>query len=130
MLSALSELGYTVVYKVLNARDFGVPQNRDRIVIVGNKNGITFDYERLKMNRVEDMKPFLDTDGDFEILPPESYTILESKLIKRQTKSGLIFCGYRNKKIEKLESGQEQSTFQECINSLIEYTHQREFILH
>ena len=29
MLSALSELGYTVTYKVLNARDFGVPQNRE-----------------------------------------------------------------------------------------------------
>ena len=31
----LEELGYNVFYKVLNARDFGVPQNRERIYIVG-----------------------------------------------------------------------------------------------
>ena len=31
----LDELGYNVFYKVLNAKDFGVPQNRERIYIVG-----------------------------------------------------------------------------------------------
>lgn len=99
MLSALSELGYTVVYKVLNARDFGVPQNRDRIVIVGSYEGVAFDFTKLKTNTVESMKPFLDKQGDFEILPPNSYTLLDASLVKKQPKSGLMFCGYRNKKI-------------------------------
>ncbi len=38
-------LGYNVFYKVLNSKDFGVPQNRERIYIVGflNKN-ITFNF--------------------------------------------------------------------------------------
>ena len=99
MLSVLSELGYTVVYKVLNARNFGVPQNRERIIIVGNIDGRIFDFTKLKMNTVETMKPFLDKAADFEILPRDSYTILEDSLIKKQMKSGLIFCGYRNKKI-------------------------------
>lgn len=99
MLSALSELGYTVVYAVLNAKDFGVPQNRERIIIVGNKDGKVFDFSKLKTNTVESMKPFLDKTGEFEILPHDSYTILDSSLIKKQPKSGLIFCGYRNKKI-------------------------------
>lgn len=45
------------------------------------------------------MKPFLDKTGEFEILPTGSYTILEQSLIKKQPKSGLIFCGYRNKRI-------------------------------
>lgn len=99
MLSALSELGYTVVYKVLNARDFGVPQNRDRIVIVGNREGIAFNFAKLKTNTIESMRPFLDKEGDFEILPPDSYTLLDTSLVKRQPKSGLMFCGYRNKKI-------------------------------
>jgi DNA (cytosine-5)-methyltransferase 1 len=31
----LDELGYNVFYQVLNAKDFGVPQNRERIYIVG-----------------------------------------------------------------------------------------------
>ncbi|WP_250325684.1 DNA cytosine methyltransferase [Campylobacter sp. 2018MI13] len=38
------DLGYKVFYKVLNARDFGVPQNRERIMIVGFLNNIT-DFE-------------------------------------------------------------------------------------
>jgi DNA (cytosine-5-)-methyltransferase len=99
MLSVLSELGYTVVYKVLNARNFGVPQNRERIIIVGNLNGRAFDFTKLKMNTIETMKPFLDKAADFEILPKESYTILDDSQIKKQLKSGLMFCGYRNKKI-------------------------------
>ena len=34
------DLGYlSTVYKVLNARNFGVPQNRERIIIVGFKEG-------------------------------------------------------------------------------------------
>lgn len=99
MLSALSELGYTVGFKVLNARNFGVPQNRERVIIVGNREGRAFDFSKLQINRVESMKPFLDISGDFEVLPSDSYTLLDKASIKKQIKSGLIFCGYRNKKI-------------------------------
>lgn len=35
----LKELGYTISYQVLNAKNFGVPQDRKRIYIVGNRNG-------------------------------------------------------------------------------------------
>lgn len=46
ILSVFEELGYTVQYQILNAAYFDVPQKRERIVIVGIKNGvdITFDY--------------------------------------------------------------------------------------
>lgn len=36
----LSEAGYSVHFKVLNARDFGLPQNRQRIFIVGLRNEV------------------------------------------------------------------------------------------
>ena len=35
------ELGYTVSSKVLWASDYGVPQNRNRFFLIGNKNGIS-----------------------------------------------------------------------------------------
>lgn len=39
------KLNYKIFYKVLNAKDFGVPQNRERIIIVGFKNkSIEFDF--------------------------------------------------------------------------------------
>lgn len=98
MLHSLHELGYTVSYKVLNARDFGVPQNRERIIIVGNLEGATFDFNKLKETPVASMLPFLDKTGDFEVLSADEYTLIADEYIKTQ-KSGLIFRGYRNKKI-------------------------------
>lgn len=44
---AFEEIGYKVFYKVLNSKDFGVPQNRERIYIVAFRNDIspnTFDF--------------------------------------------------------------------------------------
>ena len=38
VIECLEQLGYSVYYKLLNARDFGLPQNRQRIFIVGMNN--------------------------------------------------------------------------------------------
>lgn len=37
-------LGYQVTSKILYASDFGVPQRRNRLFIVGNKKGINFEF--------------------------------------------------------------------------------------
>lgn len=45
ILSVLrDELGYYVDYKLLNALDFGLPQKRERIIIVGSKNPFEMDW--------------------------------------------------------------------------------------
>lgn len=36
IIGALAELGYLVEWQVLNSKDFGVPQNRERVYIVGH----------------------------------------------------------------------------------------------
>lgn len=41
----LSKLGYKVQYKVLNAFDFGLPQSRERIYIVGIRNDISRSFK-------------------------------------------------------------------------------------
>lgn len=50
------DLGYTFYHKVLNARDFGVAQNRKRIYMVGFKDPIHFDFPEPTMEeaRLED----------------------------------------------------------------------------
>lgn len=40
IIGTLEELGYTVHYKVLNSKNYGVPQNRERIYIVAFRNDI------------------------------------------------------------------------------------------
>lgn len=44
ILDAFSEMGYTVSWRIVNAASFGVPQNRERVVIVGNRLGIDFEW--------------------------------------------------------------------------------------
>jgi len=38
LLTAFSESGYSLWWQVLNAKDFGVPQNRERIFVIGFRN--------------------------------------------------------------------------------------------
>lgn len=44
IMETLSELGYTSNFKVLNALDFGLPQKRERIFIVGTRSDINFKF--------------------------------------------------------------------------------------
>jgi DNA (cytosine-5)-methyltransferase 1 len=90
----LIELGYKVSIKVLNASDFGLPQNRERVIIICSRDD-EFNFEKLKTYPRIKLKDVLDSDGEFEYLE-ESYTILSEMKVQ---KSGLIFAGYRNKKI-------------------------------
>lgn len=44
IIGVFEELGYNVQYQLLNAVHYGVAQKRERIVIIGTKNGIHFEY--------------------------------------------------------------------------------------
>lgn len=96
----LKILGYNVRYEVLNSRDFGVPQSRERIIIIATRNGF-FDFSKVRKLPKHIIKDILDKNESFEYLSPEEYTILKPELIHQQYKTGLIFCGYRNKRIWK-----------------------------
>lgn len=96
IIKDLEELGYIVSTKVLNASDFGVPQNRERLIIIGHKNN-KFDFTKLKTKPKPTLKEFLEKDAKYEYLN-EPYTLIED--FKTQ-ESGLIFVGYRNKTIRK-----------------------------
>ena len=96
IIQHLEEMGYVVSKKVLNASDFGLPQNRERIIIIGH-NAKKFDFSKLNNEEKPALKNFLDRENDFEYLN-EPYTILEEQKIQD---SGLIFAGYRNKTIRK-----------------------------
>ncbi len=69
IMSVLRELGYqTVEYKILNAKDFGVPQNRERIFIFGYIDFIFFQFPD-PLNIKTKLGEILDENI------PEKYTI-------------------------------------------------------
>jgi DNA (cytosine-5)-methyltransferase 1 len=62
MLKILEEdLNYNVSWQVLNSKDFGVPQNRERIYIVGFNKPLDFDFpnsnKRTKLKDIIDKNP-------------------------------------------------------------------------
>ena len=46
IFNEFEKLGYKCSYKVLNAADYGVPQIRERLIIVGSREGVDFDWPK------------------------------------------------------------------------------------
>jgi DNA (cytosine-5)-methyltransferase 1 len=97
IIGSLEMLGYKVEWHILNAKDFGLAQNRERLIIVASRNK-NFDFSKLTKIKPKTIKDILEKKADFEFLKPVEYTILPKDKWRKQP-SGLIFCGYRNKLI-------------------------------
>lgn len=76
ILSSLKKLGYKVSWTILDSKNFGLPQHRERVFIVGHKNK-TFDFSTLlKQSNTKVLNDFLDktVSGDLkcDIFKPEN----------------------------------------------------------
>lgn len=69
ILSHLSDAGYCISWKVLNAKDFGVPQDRKRIYIVGTK------FEAPNLDN------FVSVDSKLSDVLEENLEVVNSKFI-------------------------------------------------
>ncbi len=91
--SRFEDEGYTIASKVLWASDYGVPQRRFRFFMVGNKNGIKFDFnsiEKQKEISVEEAigdLPDLANGDKFESLPYKFNKKKASKYAQSMRKS-------------------------------------------
>jgi len=84
----LVELGYKLFSEVLNAKHFGLPQNRERIYIIG----------------------FLDHDVDFEFPKPFQKSvkvgdILDTIVDEKYTISDKLWAGHQRRKLEHKKKG-------------------------
>lgn len=50
VLSVLESLGYNVQYRLLNAVNYDVPQKRERVIIIGTRNDVRFQYPAASPN--------------------------------------------------------------------------------
>ncbi|MGX2974123.1 DNA (cytosine-5-)-methyltransferase [Ursidibacter arcticus] len=103
ILEHLKAVGYKVYYDVLRARDFGIPQNRERIYIVG----------------------FLDHQIDFTFPKPPKVktkvgTILESVVADKYTISDKLWAGHQRRRENNKLNG--KGFGYGLFNELSEYT--------
>lgn len=62
-IEAMQELGYESYYQVLNAKDYGVPQNRERVFTISILSGGDFIFPP-KIPLTKSLKDILETDVD------------------------------------------------------------------
>lgn len=60
IISDFENAGYRIKYKVLNAANYGVPQKRERVIILGVRNDIEFDLEHPEPTHSENSSLFND----------------------------------------------------------------------
>lgn len=98
----LEDMGYEVYSKVLNAKHFGVPQNRERIYIVAFHGKTNFEFPEGAREKTR--------LGD----------ILEDKVNEKYTISDKLWAGHQRRKREHIEKG---NGFGYCLfNKESEYT--------
>ena len=90
ILEHLAALGYYVKWQVLNALDFGLPQKRERVIIVGFQDKadcdkFNFDFERKKY----DLASILERDEDVDRSLFISDHIMDKR--RRQTMGKQVF---------------------------------------
>jgi len=81
ILEKLKGLGYTVYHKVLNTLDYGMPQKRERIYIVGFLEPIAFKFPR-PIKPYKPLSEILDKDEDV----PENF-FLSDRLKEKRMKA-------------------------------------------
>jgi len=89
---AFEGMGYHVQHHILNTRDFGLAQNRNRLYIVATKTAKDLNIE--PNDKLVNLKDVVDlTNRNY--LDNDKFTLFNSYQVKTST-SGLRFCGYNN----------------------------------
>ncbi|MFC6276852.1 DNA (cytosine-5-)-methyltransferase [Psittacicella hinzii] len=92
IIQTLLDLGYAVQTKILKSKDFGVPQNRERIYIVG--------FDKAQVSNYEDFQFPEPT-----LIPTRVGDILEEQVDSKYTISDKLWEGHQRRKLEHIEKG-------------------------
>jgi len=73
IIADFTAIGYRVKYQLLNTADYGIPQQRQRVIIVGVRNDIDFDYkfpkEKYNEEGINGLKRWVSVKDVFQDLP-------------------------------------------------------------
>lgn len=83
----MEKLGYTNNYAVLDAREFGLPQARERVFTVSVLNGEKFEFDDLIRTPMRNLQEFLEDDVPdiYDVTQPSVLACIGGKGIRRAT---------------------------------------------
>lgn len=85
----MERLGYTNNFEVLDAREFGLPQARERVFTVSVLNGDKFEFGDLVRTPMRSLKEFLEDDANvpdiYDVTQPSVLSCIGEKGIRRAT---------------------------------------------
>ena len=86
-LDEMQKMGYTSNYKVLNAMNFGLSQNRNRVFTISCLDGTLFNFDTLERKPMRNIKEFLQANSEVD----DRYTIkspsMKSRIMKTDSKT-------------------------------------------
>ena len=81
-LQEMEQLGYSNAYEVLNAKDFGIPQARERIFVVSILGDNQFNFDNLEKKKMRDINLFLENEVN------DRYTITQPSMLAKINATG------------------------------------------
>lgn len=85
----MERMGYTNNYDVLDAREFGLPQARERVFTISCLNGEKFDFTSLIRTPMRKISEFLEDNENvpevYNVTQPSVYNVIGASGIKRAT---------------------------------------------
>ncbi|WP_396152109.1 MULTISPECIES: DNA cytosine methyltransferase [unclassified Clostridium] len=84
-LDEMEKMGYTNSFEVLNAIDFGLPQNRNRVFTVSCLGGLSFNFDTLERKQAPHIEEFLQPNSEVD----ESYIVTQPSILSAIGKKGI-----------------------------------------
>lgn len=96
ILHTLQKLGYTVYHEVLNSLDFGIPQKRERTIIVGFKKTLEFSFPN-PTGQIPDLAMILEPEETIDFSYFVSEEIRQKRLAKVKKNPPIPSIWHENK---------------------------------
>lgn len=128
IISDFEKLGYKVDYKLLNSADYGVPQKRERVIIIGNNIGVNNTFPEVEYFPKEVLENSLEGFGSPYVSVKDTIEFLRNIEIQNGKKADFIMVDDRkiynhvaSTKVQDKFWGRKYSVNQEEICDYLKY---------
>lgn len=124
----LEDVNYDVYYHVFNAKDFGVPQNRERLIYIGIRTDISNSINKVAKDIIEEIENEIKSNCTHVLSDAiEGLRKVNALTIKNSTELDIEECG---KKIEANKTSEENEyirTINQGENSTLVFNHKARY---